>query len=182
VIVSGIQIMTAACLATVMRPRELMLMPTDLSSEIRSLIDAAEPVSTEEVFERGREAHNRHADRRLETQYARANTHRPLPVAASAVQACRLRGVVPRRHLCLCSPGPGLTIHLAQAEGDEIAGQGIFYIHRQDADRVAEEWRQAGIEVDGLRDENYGKREGSITDPDGNVIRFGSPIRRGTGL
>ena len=39
------------------------------------------------------------------------------------------------------------------------------------------EWRQAGIEVDGPRDEDYGKREGSIADPDGNVIRFGSPIR-----
>ena len=36
---------------------------------------------------------------------------------------------------------------------------------------------QAGIDVDGPRDEDYGKREGSITDPDGNVIRFGSPIR-----
>jgi uncharacterized glyoxalase superfamily protein PhnB len=34
-----------------------------------------------------------------------------------------------------------------------------------------------GIEVVGPRDEDYGKREGSITDPDGNVIRFGSPIR-----
>jgi Glyoxalase/Bleomycin resistance protein/Dioxygenase superfamily len=70
-----------------------------------------------------------------------------------------------------------LTIHLAQAEGDDIAGQGVLYIHCQDADRAAEEWRQAGIEVDSPRDEDYGKREGSITDPDGNVIRFGSPIR-----
>ena len=42
---------------------------------------------------------------------------------------------------------------------------------------MAEEWRRAGIEVDGPRDEDYGKREGSIADPDGNVIRFGSPIR-----
>ena len=37
--------------------------------------------------------------------------------------------------------------------------------------------RQAGIEVDGPRDEDYGKREGFVTDPDGNVIRFGSPLR-----
>ena len=70
-----------------------------------------------------------------------------------------------------------LTIHLAQAGEDELPGHGALYIHCQDADRVAEEWRQAGIEVDGPRDEDYGKREGSITDPDGNVIRFGSPIR-----
>ncbi len=70
-----------------------------------------------------------------------------------------------------------LTIHLAQAGGDEHPGQGALYLHCHDADRVAEEWTQVGIEVDGPRDEDYGKREGSITDPDGNVIRFGSPIR-----
>ena len=69
-----------------------------------------------------------------------------------------------------------LTVHLAQAVGDELAGHGVIYIHCQDADRAAEDWTQSGIEVDGPRDEDYGKREGSITDPDGNVIRFGSPI------
>jgi hypothetical protein len=70
-----------------------------------------------------------------------------------------------------------LTIHLAQSVDDDIAGHGVLYLHCQDADRVAEEWRAAGIDVDGLRDEDYGQREGSITDPDGNVLRFGSPIR-----
>ena len=70
-----------------------------------------------------------------------------------------------------------LTIHLAQAPGDELPGHGVLYLHCHEADRVAEEWRQAGIEVDGPHDEDYGKREGSITDPDGNVIRFGGPIR-----
>jgi uncharacterized glyoxalase superfamily protein PhnB len=70
-----------------------------------------------------------------------------------------------------------LTIHLAQAAGETAPGMSALYIHCQDADRVAEEWRQAGLEVDGPRDEDYGKREGSVTDPDGNVIRFGSPIR-----
>jgi uncharacterized glyoxalase superfamily protein PhnB len=70
-----------------------------------------------------------------------------------------------------------LTIHLAQAEEHELPGQSVLYIHCNDADRVAEEWREAGIQVDGPRSEDYGKREGSVTDPDGNVIRFGSPIR-----
>ncbi len=72
---------------------------------------------------------------------------------------------------------PDLTIHLARTGSNETAGQAALYIHCRDADRVAEEWEEAGIEVDGPRDEDYGKREGSITDPDGNVIRFGSPIR-----
>jgi catechol 2,3-dioxygenase-like lactoylglutathione lyase family enzyme len=71
----------------------------------------------------------------------------------------------------------GLTIHLARAEGDELPGHGSVYIHCQDADRVADGWRRAGLEVDGPRNEDYGRREGSTTDPDGNVIRFGSPIR-----
>jgi predicted enzyme related to lactoylglutathione lyase len=70
-----------------------------------------------------------------------------------------------------------LTIHIAKAAEDEPPGHGSLYIHCQDADQVAEEWRQAGLEVDGPRDEDHGKREGSITDPDANVIRFGSPIR-----
>jgi hypothetical protein len=71
----------------------------------------------------------------------------------------------------------GLTIHLAQADRSESLGHGALYIHCQDADQVAEEWRKAEIAVEGPRNEGYGKREGSITDPDGNVIRFGSPIR-----
>jgi len=70
-----------------------------------------------------------------------------------------------------------LTIHLARVVGDESPGHGALYIHCQDANRVADEWRQAAIEVEGPRDEDYGKREGSVSDPDGNVIRFGSPIR-----
>jgi len=70
-----------------------------------------------------------------------------------------------------------LTIHLARTAEGERPGHGALYIHCQDADRVAEEWRRAGIEVDGPEDEDYGKREGSVSDPDGNVIRFGSPIR-----
>lgn len=71
----------------------------------------------------------------------------------------------------------GLTIHLAQADADDRPGGGGLYVHCHDSDRAAEEWRQAGIEVEGPRDEDYGKREGSISDPDGNVIRFGSAIR-----
>lgn len=70
-----------------------------------------------------------------------------------------------------------LTIHLAQAAGDELPGQGALYIHCQEVDRVADEWRQGGIDVHGPQDQDYGKREGWIADPDGNVIRFGSPIR-----
>jgi hypothetical protein len=35
----------------------------------------------------------------------------------------------------------------------------------------------AGVDVVGPEDYEYGKREGSHADPDGNLIRFGSPLR-----
>ncbi len=47
-----------------------------------------------------------------------------------------------------------------------------------DTDQLAEEWRGAGVEFTGPTDFEYGKREGSHTDPDGNLIRFGSPLGR----
>ena len=68
-----------------------------------------------------------------------------------------------------------LTIHLTSADGRPTAGQ--LYLHVTDADELADAWRKAGIEVIGPESFDYGKREGSHTDPDGNLIRFGSPLR-----
>lgn len=70
-----------------------------------------------------------------------------------------------------------LTIHLARADGGARPGGGALYLHCQDANRVAEDWRSARAVVSGPEDQDYGKREGSVVDPDGNLIRFGSPIR-----
>jgi catechol 2,3-dioxygenase-like lactoylglutathione lyase family enzyme len=67
-----------------------------------------------------------------------------------------------------------LTIHLAL---EDEAAPGRLYLHCDDADEIAAAWRTAGLEVAGPVNENYGKREGSHVDPDGNLIRFGSPIR-----
>jgi catechol 2,3-dioxygenase-like lactoylglutathione lyase family enzyme len=72
-----------------------------------------------------------------------------------------------------------LTIHLAGADVDpERVGRGSIYVHVDDADALADEWRSAGIEFVEPQDFDYGKREGSHNDPDGNLIRFGSPLRR----
>jgi len=67
-----------------------------------------------------------------------------------------------------------LTIHLAQADGRPIAGH--VYLHVTDAEALAAAWRGVGLTVEGPTDYDYGKREGSHIDPDGNVIRFGSPL------
>jgi len=66
-----------------------------------------------------------------------------------------------------------LTIHLTL---EKDAAPSTLYVHCDDADEIASAWRTAGLEVVGPVDEDYGKREGSHVDPDGNVIRFGSPI------
>jgi hypothetical protein len=67
-----------------------------------------------------------------------------------------------------------VTIHLAQA-GDPVSGAEL-YLHVTDADELADAWRAAGVDVEGPIDEDYGKREGSHIDPDGNVLRFGAPL------
>ncbi len=51
------------------------------------------------------------------------------------------------------------------------------YLFVDDADDLAEQWRSAGIEVHGPEDTDWRKHEGAVRDPDGNVIRFGSPMR-----
>jgi catechol 2,3-dioxygenase-like lactoylglutathione lyase family enzyme len=72
-----------------------------------------------------------------------------------------------------------LTMHLVAPEEDDdvVGGGGAVYVHVDDADDLAEQWRKAGLSVIGPDDMDYGKREGSHVDPDGNLIRFGSPIR-----
>src|SRR5438045_2597716 len=70
-----------------------------------------------------------------------------------------------------------LTIHLAHSE-EPTTGPGALYLHVDDADRLAEDWRAAGMNLIGPNDYDYGKREGSHRDPDGNLLRFGSPLRR----
>jgi catechol 2,3-dioxygenase-like lactoylglutathione lyase family enzyme len=71
----------------------------------------------------------------------------------------------------------GLTIHLACADDPATGGGSVLYIHVDDADQLASEWRKAGVEVSGPEDYDYGKREGFHIDPDGNKLRFGSPLR-----
>jgi catechol 2,3-dioxygenase-like lactoylglutathione lyase family enzyme len=72
----------------------------------------------------------------------------------------------------------GLTIHLGQGGDPSAAGHSVLYIHVDDADQLAAEWRKAGVTVSGPEDYDYGKREGFHVDPDGNKLRFGSPLQQ----
>jgi len=51
------------------------------------------------------------------------------------------------------------------------------YLFVEDADELAAQWRAAGVEVHAPQDTEWGMHEGAIEDPDGNVIRFGSPVQ-----
>lgn len=72
-----------------------------------------------------------------------------------------------------------IEVHLSQPDRLDPARNPIsWYLHVADADALYAEWAAAGIagELIAPADTDYGMREGSHTDPDGNTIRFGSPL------
>jgi predicted enzyme related to lactoylglutathione lyase len=70
----------------------------------------------------------------------------------------------------------GIEIHLGVVpDGDRRTSSAYLFV--DDADRVAADWESAGADVHPPEDTEWGQHEGALVDPDGNVIRFGSPIR-----
>ena len=75
----------------------------------------------------------------------------------------------------------GVEIHLGVVPPEDPRTSGA-YLFVEDADELAATWRAAGVDVHPPEDTEWGQHEGAVVDPDGNVIRFGSPIRpRSTG-
>jgi hypothetical protein len=74
----------------------------------------------------------------------------------------------------------GISLHFRlSADHDRAAQGGAVYIGVDDADALHAEWVAAGVgEVDDLWDPGFGVWESALTDADGNVIRFGSPVGR----
>ncbi len=72
-----------------------------------------------------------------------------------------------------------VEIHLAAVHHrDPTATAGAAYLWGvDDADAtLASEWEAAGVGVHRPMDTDWGLHEGSHTDPDGNLLRFGSPL------
>jgi predicted enzyme related to lactoylglutathione lyase len=69
----------------------------------------------------------------------------------------------------------GIEIHLGVVSDDDHR-TGSAYLFVDDADELAAAWRSAGADVHSPQDTEWGQHEGAIVDPDGNVIRFGSPM------
>ena len=68
-----------------------------------------------------------------------------------------------------------VEIHLGVV-ADERHRPGSAYLFVDDADALAASWRAAGVDVHAPEDTEWGQHEGAVVDPDGNVLRFGSPI------
>jgi uncharacterized glyoxalase superfamily protein PhnB len=51
------------------------------------------------------------------------------------------------------------------------------YLWVEDADELAQSWSSAGADIRFPEDTEWGQHEGVLIDPDGNIIRFGSPVK-----
>ena len=72
----------------------------------------------------------------------------------------------------------GVEIHLGLVpEAKARATTSSAYLWVDDADELAQAWRSAGADVRPPEDTKWGQHKGVLIDPDGNVIRFGSPMR-----
>jgi hypothetical protein len=72
----------------------------------------------------------------------------------------------------------GVELHLSEIEGHVPATNVVScYLFVGDADALHSEWveARAGGQLEVPSDTDYGLREGRHVDPDGNVIRYGSP-------
>ena len=67
----------------------------------------------------------------------------------------------------------GFNVHFALRE--RVGEPGALYFGVSDVDALHAEWKAAGVGDTGeVFDPGFGVREAAHTDPDGNIIRFGS--------
>jgi catechol 2,3-dioxygenase-like lactoylglutathione lyase family enzyme len=70
----------------------------------------------------------------------------------------------------------GVEIHLGLPDQRDPRARASAYLWVDDADELAQEWLSVGADVHVPQDTEWGQHEGALVDPDGNVIRFGSPM------
>ncbi len=73
----------------------------------------------------------------------------------------------------------GAEIHLGVEPdlGTRADRRSTAYLFVEDADVLARAWLAAGGDVRLPQDTEWGQHAGALVDPDGNVIRFGSPVK-----
>ena len=71
----------------------------------------------------------------------------------------------------------GIELHLGDAADISTSRPGSAYLWVDNADDLANTWSAAGADVRFPEDTEWGQHEGVLIDLDGNMIRFGSPIK-----
>lgn len=74
----------------------------------------------------------------------------------------------------------GVQLHLVPDDPEDPGGTGgVVYVYVSDAEALRAEWASAGVDgrFIGPHDTPYGLREFVYIDPDGIVLRVGSPLR-----
>jgi len=70
----------------------------------------------------------------------------------------------------------GVEMHFGlMPDHDPLRTAGCVWIHVDDADALYREWAEIG-DTRAPSDTDYKIREGAHIDPDGNLLRFGSPL------
>ena len=69
-----------------------------------------------------------------------------------------------------------VEIHLGVVPGGASTTPASAYLFVEDADQLAQRWTSTGADVRPPVDTEWGQHEGVVIDPDGNIIRFGSPM------
>lgn len=74
----------------------------------------------------------------------------------------------------------GMSLFLSQHSGDcQVGGAVYFFI--DDVDEWHRSFLQRGVHPqDPPQNTSYGLREMCVVDPDGNRLRFGTPLKKGT--
>ena len=76
-----------------------------------------------------------------------------------------------------------VRLHLSHVpDVDPLTTLVSAYLYVEDADALYAEWSGSGVagRFHEPVDTDYGLREGAYVDPDGNLLRFGSPLARPT--
>jgi hypothetical protein len=74
----------------------------------------------------------------------------------------------------------GINLHFKLDATHAGAAAGAIYLSVDDVDALQAEWLASGVgETSELSDPGFGVWEAAHTDRDGNLIRFGSPLRSG---
>jgi hypothetical protein len=73
-----------------------------------------------------------------------------------------------------------IEIHLGVIPEGQTSTPSSAYLFVEDADVLAKKWMSTPADVRLPEDTEWGQHEGVVIDPDGNIIRLGSPIQRST--